>query len=175
LMFKNDTILLIGEQHRLIIRLLWTSAYIPGEIYRMFCEVMAILEYSHSNDMLLNSPAFANLLHLPEVQLLTVIMHSGLLECFDRMKVLAQGNAFFWIEEGYIGTAPHAVVVGDMVAFIPGIAAPMILRPTKASRYQVIGHAYVPSMMAGEMWIKREDEGREREDEDNNFCDIFLV
>ena len=123
----------------------------------------------------LNTPDLANLLHFPEVQLLAVIEWMKMTDCFEMMKALARGNAFFWVKDRHIGTAPHAVAVGDVVAFIPGISVPMILRPTQPDTYQVIGPAHVTGMMRGEQWKRREDGDPEKEFEDNNVCDIFLV
>jgi hypothetical protein len=121
-----------------------------------------------TKDSFLSNPNFANLLHLPEAQLLGLIKCQGLMDYFDRIKLLARGNAFFWTKDGHIGTAPHAVDVGDGLALIPGAKALMMLRPTQSNTYKVIGPAHILDMMTREMWkadlIK-----------DNNLYEIFLV
>lgn len=129
----------------------------------------------------------ANLLHLPEVQLLGVLASEELLGKFDVIKDLAQENIFFWTKGGQMGTAHHSAAVGDLVVFIPGISVPMILRPTQPNTYQVIGPAYVTvvSQVVGPSYTKGVRTGEwsfgdeyanwEKELEDNNVCNIFLV
>lgn len=100
---------------------------------------------------------------------------------------VALGNAFFWTKDGRIGAGPHAIAVGDVVARIPGIQVPMILRPTQLNTYQVIG----PSHVSGVGWwgmgwsaevaamMQKKIEDRDLQEEvpvdDDNLCDIFLV
>jgi hypothetical protein len=134
--------------------LLWISAYDPGAIYSKFYKS---IEDSLTVQKFLSTPDFANLLYLPEAQLLAVIIYSGLMAEFERI------------------IAPHAAAVGDMVALIPGTSALMILHPTQPNTYQVIGHACVVGMMAGQMWKTREDGDLEKELEDNNVYNIFLI
>jgi hypothetical protein len=176
-----------GEERGRLIRLLWISAYDPGAIYSMLCKY---IEDSLTKEKLFTTPDFANLLHLPEVQLLAVLEFEGLMEKFEAIKAAVRGKAFFWTKEGHFGTAPQAVAVGDVVALIPGLKAPMILRPNQPKIYQVIGPANITGMMNGEQWNRREkrvgipaglysyqsvDRVLEQEDEDNNLCNIFLV
>jgi hypothetical protein len=162
------------EQKFRLIRLLWISAYDPGEIYSMFCKS---IEDPINKKIFLSTPDFANLLHFPEVQLLAVLECEGLIELFEEIKTLAKGSTFFWTKDNHIGTAPHAVAVGDVVVLIPGINMPMILRPNQPNTYQVIGPAYVDGVMHGEQWKTNEsnDGNLEQELKDNNVRDIFLV
>ena len=41
--------------------------------------------------------------------------------------------------------------------------------------FQVIGPTYILGMMEGELWKRGEEENEEKELEDNNLCNIFLV
>jgi hypothetical protein len=179
---ENSSFLVERDQDRLL-QLLWISAYHPGEIYSLFYESID----SNTREIFLRTPEIANLLHLPEVQLLGVLGSEGLLRELDVIKALVQENAFFWTKGGHLGTAHHAAAVGDVVVFIPGIKVPMLLRPTQPNTYQVIGPAYVtgisqvtgPSygraMLTGELCIVNEYPDWEKEFEDNNVCNIFLV
>jgi len=165
-MFRGYTY--FTDPQKRLTRLLYVSAYDPGAIYDMFRKS---IEHSPTKERFLGTPELANLLYLPEVQLIAVFDCQGLMEQFETLKTVARGKAFFWTDDGDIGTAPQAVAVGDVVSFIPGIKIPMILRATQRNTYQVIGHAYVPCMMTGNM----KDRDLLKVDEDKNLCDIFLV
>jgi hypothetical protein len=169
----EDSWLIEGQKLRLI-WLLWISVYDPGEIYSMFCKS---IEDPINKKRFLGTPDFANLLHFPEVQLLAVLECEGLTEQFEEIKAVAKRNTFFWTKDNHIGTATHAVAVGDVVVLIPGINMPMILRPNQPNTYQVIGPAHVDGVMQGEQWKRNEsnDGNLEQELEDNNAHDIFLV
>jgi hypothetical protein len=141
-------------------------------LYRVAMKSSSIRRFIHEN------PGLRNLSYLPEVKLIPMIISLGLAETFDRLCSMAVGNAFFWTRNGHIGTAPLAISKGDIVALIPGVRAPMILRQIDSISYQVIGPAFVYGMMDGEMWTdkiggrKRQEDSREPRDD---LKDIHLV
>jgi hypothetical protein len=179
---ENSSFRVEKDQDRLL-QLLRISAYNPGEIYSLFYESID----SNTKEHFLGTPEIANLLHLPEVQLLGVLASEELIGKFLVIQALARENVFFWTQGGHMGTAHHATAVGDVVVFIPSIKVPMVLRPTQPNTYQVIGPAYVtgisqvvgPSygmgMLTGELRFGDEYPDWEKELEDNNVCNIFLV
>ena len=179
---ENSSFRVQKDQDRLL-KLLWISAYNPGEIYSLFYESID----SHTKEHFLETPEIANLLHLPEVQLLGVLASEELIVKILGTQALALENVFFWTQSGYMGTAPHTIAIGDVVVFIPGIKVPIVLRPTQPNTYQVIGPAYVtgisqvvgPSyergLLTGEVCIGDQYPDWEKELEDNNVCNIFLV
>jgi len=57
----------------------------------------------------------------------------------------------FVTNEGRLGSAPHAVRYGDLVAIVSGLDMPFVVRKTEAS-YTLIGPAYVSGLMNGEAW-----------------------
>ena len=97
-------------------------------------------------------PNFNNLAYLPEVQLIGVIEEEGLLNDYVELCKISKGNAFFWTDRNYLGSAPQCVREGDIVAMIPGVRAPMILRSSNSGRYHVIGIAYVYGLMNFNGW-----------------------
>jgi hypothetical protein len=137
-------------------------------LYRVAMKSSSIRRFIHEN------PGLRNLSYLPEVKLIPMIISLGLAETFDRLCSMAVGNAF-WTRNGHIGTAPLAISKGDIVALIPGVRAPMILRQIDSISYQVIGPAFVYGMMDGEMWTdkiggrKRQEDSREPRDDLKNI------
>jgi hypothetical protein len=65
---------------------------------------------------------------------------------------------FFVTKSGYMGTAWRSIRPGDVVALIPGVNMPMILRRKNKDEdfYTVIASAYVHGMMKGEIWEEAE-------------------
>jgi hypothetical protein len=126
-------------------------------------------------------PWFANLSHLPEVQLLLLLELLDLTEAYGEAWTRAIGNAFVWTREGRVGTAPLSVREDDVVALIPGVRAPMVLRPAQGDTfhfhgdaYQIIGPAYIHGMMYGETWdsVRPQREYPQRRSEDDEYEDL---
>jgi hypothetical protein len=69
---------------------------------------------------------------------------------------LSQGygaRRLFIAETGYLGVAAHSLRVGGQVWVfwvLAGATVPMILRHRERSSYQLVGEAYVYSIMEGE-------------------------
>lgn len=63
----------------------------------------------------------------------------------------ASGRTLILSEEGYLGLAPSASSVGDLICVLYGCHAPVILRPSEDSNlHTLIGDAYVHGLMDGE-------------------------
>ena len=69
----------------------------------------------------------------------------------------ANGNCLFNTKAGMLGMATRQLEKEDEVFLIAGLGLPMIFRRNAAGCYRVIGPAYIPGMMQGEMWsVKNE-------------------
>jgi Heterokaryon incompatibility protein (HET) len=60
-------------------------------------------------------------------------------------------------ENAGFGVAATATSEGDVITLISGVSMPMVLRPDK-KRFRVVGPAFLPGMMDGEIWKKKFDE-----------------
>lgn len=99
---ENSSFRVQKDQDRLL-KLLWISAHNPGEIYSLFYESID----SHIKEYFLETPAIANLLDLPEVQLLGVLASEELILKILGIEALARENVFFWTK---VGTwVPHII------------------------------------------------------------------
>jgi hypothetical protein len=68
----------------------------------------------------------------------------------------------FTTTEGYIGTGPRSMKVGDVVILITGFGLPMIVRGGKGEQgYTVVGAAHIHGVMEGEAWPSNEEILRE--------------
>ncbi|KAF4996562.1 hypothetical protein FGRMN_4446 [Fusarium graminum] len=54
-----------------------------------------------------------------------------------------RGRRLFVSENGLIGTAPACTQIGDSIGLLLGTYAPIVLRPTSAGTFQVVGECYV--------------------------------
>ncbi|KAF8854534.1 hypothetical protein BDZ45DRAFT_716142 [Acephala macrosclerotiorum] len=63
-----------------------------------------------------------------------------------------RGEVFFQTVEGYIGTSPGGVQIGDIITVLVGGVVPFVLRPVTDYQgcYQVVGPCYIPGVMFGE-------------------------
>ncbi|PVH74075.1 hypothetical protein DL98DRAFT_519488 [Cadophora sp. DSE1049] len=159
------------QQRDLLVKLLWSFTHSPEETSRMYQDLLKNPLFEGEE---FKSAGFVSVSHLPEAQLLPIIIATGIAEAYDRIRTIAIGDIFIWTTDGLCGTAPVATEERDAIALIPGIQAPMILRLVQANSYRVIGPAFIYGMMFGEKWKRRKDGDSEKEDEDNNVCDIFL-
>jgi hypothetical protein len=64
--------------------------------------------------------------------------------------LLARERRFIITEKGFYGLGPQLVQKRDVVAVIPGLKVPYVLRPA-ADRYKLVGAAYVHGVMRGEV------------------------
>ena len=64
-------------------------------------------------------------------------------------------RAIFRTMEGRLGTASIFVQEGDLIASIPSLSMPMILRPANEGFHQVIGASVFYDLMPGELHIHR--------------------
>jgi hypothetical protein len=77
----------------------------------------------------------------------------GIKDVHHHVWMMSRDCAFFVTDEGYMGTASHSIQARDVVALIPGLRMPMILRPAGGKDYyRVVAPAYVHGMMQGEIW-----------------------
>ena len=65
------------------------------------------------------------------------------------------GIAFFRTSKGYMGLAPEAAKVGDVVCIFLGSSAPKTLREKGNNQYEVVGDAYLCGMLYGEAFLGR--------------------
>lgn len=95
--------------------------------------------------------------NLIEMQLLLVLIDQNLYESFLTAWKKAVGNVFLTTSDGYIGTGPVDTKKGDVIALIPSVRTPMILRNSGSlvpNRYKVVGPAFVLGTMEGERWTE---------------------
>jgi hypothetical protein len=71
------------------------------------------------------------------------------------------GREFFTTTQGYIGTGPRGMKMGDVVVLITGLGLPMIVRETGEKRYMVVGAAHIHKVMEGDAWPSDDGEMRE--------------
>lgn len=66
-----------------------------------------------------------------------------------------KGRSFVVTETGYIGLAPAATKSQDLVCVLLGCRLPLVIRPlgVGSPRFQVIGHCYIDSLMAGQAFL----------------------
>ncbi|KAF2256222.1 HET-domain-containing protein [Trematosphaeria pertusa] len=63
------------------------------------------------------------------------------------------GNRHIFITtNGYLGSAPDATQVGDVVYMLEGSTIPFLLRRGDENRFQLVSSAYVYGMMGGDFW-----------------------
>ncbi|KAF5660675.1 heterokaryon incompatibility protein [Fusarium heterosporum] len=60
-----------------------------------------------------------------------------------------RGRRLFVTENGLIGTAPACTQIGDSISLLLGTYAPVVLRPTTAGTFQVVGECYVYGLSDG--------------------------
>lgn len=124
----------------------------PGSLWSHYQAALKSNKFTKSSlqipDFVLNNKTI-------EVQLLVVLADKGLYGTFLNAWKKAVGNVFFTTRGGHIGTGPVDTKEGDVIALMPGVRTPMILRGSESlvpNRYKVIGPAFVVGMMAGERW-----------------------
>jgi hypothetical protein len=64
--------------------------------------------------------------------------------------ISCEGRKLVTTKSGYLGLAPSAAAVGDVVAIIYGCNFPVLLRPAGEENYTVVGECYVDGLMDGE-------------------------
>ncbi|KAF4628524.1 hypothetical protein G7Y89_g9627 [Cudoniella acicularis] len=75
----------------------------------------------------------------------------GIKDVHHHVWMMSRDCAFFVTDQGYMG--PHSIQACDVVALIPGLRMPIILRPSVGKNYySVIALAYVHGMVQGEIW-----------------------
>jgi hypothetical protein len=131
------------------VKLLRLSIYEPEKISQMYKTTVTASKVQ--NDLLANTDFQASS-HLPEFQMLPIILTHGWLKHLNKISNVAVGNALIWTKDSLCGTGPTSVQPGDVVALIPTIKAPMILRPTPRGTFEVIGPAFITGLMNGEKW-----------------------
>jgi hypothetical protein len=80
----------------------------------------------------------------------------SLWEYQDLVRHVHPGDSCFLTEEGFMGTAYHTIRKGDDIVLFAGANHPMIIRANGNNLYQLIGPAYIPSIMQGEAWPEEE-------------------
>lgn len=69
--------------------------------------------------------------------------------------LFAKARRFIVTEQGFYGLGPQLVREGDIVAVIPGLRVPFILRSVQ-QKYKWVGAAYVHGIMRGEVLDERD-------------------
>lgn len=65
--------------------------------------------------------------------------------------VSAKERRFAVTEGGFYGLGPQLMQEGDVVAVMPGLNVPFVLRPT-GDKYKLVGAAYIHGVMRGEVF-----------------------
>jgi hypothetical protein len=65
----------------------------------------------------------------------------------------------FFLDSGYIGSAPEKTELGDQITFFYGVGVPLVVREVEKDVYTIIGPAFVCGLMKGE-FIKSHPPGR---------------
>lgn len=71
-------------------------------------------------------------------------------ESMSKVRNYCDGRALYMAEDGMYGLSPLAALPGDIIAVLLGFDSTMVLRPTPAGKYKVIGEAYSDGFMYGE-------------------------
>jgi hypothetical protein len=103
-------------------------------------------------DRLVQTPEFRFLAHLTQ--------HGRCLDFHMRVASLATEGKLVVTGNAMIGRGPVHTQVGDVIALISGMHVPMCLRPV-ATRYVLVGPAFVYGIMQGELWSSEQGDLRE--------------
>ena len=79
----------------------------------------------------------------------------GVRDVHHQVWMLSRDCVFFVTREGWMGIASLAVREGDVIALIPGLRMPLVLRSVDGEEkgvYTVVASAYVHGIMKGEVW-----------------------
>jgi hypothetical protein len=68
-----------------------------------------------------------------------------------RDEIRAEGRRLIKTQNGYIGLAPNAVVVGDKIGIFRGGKAPLIIRE-QGTCWELVGDSYIHGIMHGEVF-----------------------
>ena len=68
------------------------------------------------------------------------------------IELLSKSQSVFRTADGLIGLGPYTMQDGDCVVILPGVSVPYIARPIGSDLYTILGDAYVPSVMYGELF-----------------------
>ncbi|KAH8646309.1 hypothetical protein BX600DRAFT_159412 [Xylariales sp. PMI_506] len=80
----------------------------------------------------------------------TKAMESFCLAC----NALSQRKRWLFVtSKGYFGSGPSALLCGDVNSLISRVDVPLLIRPSRAKTWQVIGPAHIPGFMKGEQWL----------------------
>ncbi|KUJ18559.1 uncharacterized protein LY89DRAFT_732116 [Mollisia scopiformis] len=75
------------------------------------------------------------------------------LELWGELLNFCKGRSMFKTKNGYVGLAPRATRVGDLVTVLLGSPTPTILRPAPDRGFRFIGEAYCGGLMHGEAFV----------------------
>jgi hypothetical protein len=75
---------------------------------------------------------------------------------YRRLLKFTASRRLFTTKQGYVGTGPWDMKMGDVVALITGFGLPIILRGNEEKGYIVMGAAHIHKMMEGEAWLPGE-------------------
>lgn len=84
-----------------------------------------------------------------------------------RTTLALQGRRLITTTSGFLGTAPEAVLKGDILTILYGCSYPVVLRPSCDS-FLLIGESYIDGVMDGELVETRE--GGKFEETDFKLC-----
>jgi hypothetical protein len=135
------------ERMNEVIGFIWNSMSNPRDIWLHYQVAVMSGKFPRG---LLENPGFVLRSDMPELQLLLVLMDRGLYDSFLDAWKKAVGNVFLITRDGHIGTGPGATKEGDVVALIPGVRTPMVLRVSNSAipdRYRVVGPAFINGVM----------------------------
>jgi hypothetical protein len=102
-----------------------------------------------------NNPSYQDTIQDPYWRVLCVAKtYPRIADVHHHIWMMSIDCLFFVTKSGYIGTAPRSIRKGDVVALIPGVNMPMILRHknSHSNAYEVLASAYIHGIMEGEIW-----------------------
>lgn len=70
----------------------------------------------------------------------------------EAMDAMCVKRSVFDIPNGWIGLGPDTMQNEDCVVIVPGIGVPYVVRPVGSDLYTIIGDAYIPGIMYGELF-----------------------
>jgi hypothetical protein len=83
--------------------------------------------------------------------LCAVKTHPDIRNVHHQIWMMSRDCTSFVTKSGYIATAPRSIRAGDVIALIPGVRFPMVLRGEE-KLFTVVTSAHVHGMMKGEIW-----------------------
>ncbi|KAK3985339.1 heterokaryon incompatibility protein-domain-containing protein [Cladorrhinum sp. PSN332] len=86
-----------------------------------------------------------------------LVIRRDILGFWAELGILRQIGILHLTSDGYIGLAPPAARVGDLVSLVKGAKVPLVIRKD-GEGWELVGESYVHGAMEGEVWDERKCE-----------------